>query len=67
LRKPIVATFSNQGDRQLFAILLKNPLSLLSLVWFRPLADEPEFVTVIDFPFDDFPWFDVDGGGQWEW
>ena len=51
-------------DRLNFLILLKTPLSLLSLVWFRPLADEPEFVTGVDLPFDDFPWLDVDGGGQ---
>jgi hypothetical protein len=28
------------------------------------LADQPEFVAVIDFPLDDLTGFDIDGGGQ---
>ena len=30
------------------------------------MADEPQFVTGVHLPLHDFPWFDVDGGGQWE-
>ena len=45
-------------------ILLKNPLSLLSLVWFWPLAEEVEFIAGVHLPFDDFSRFDVDGSSQ---
>lgn len=45
-------------------ILLKNPLRFFSLLW--SLADEPEFITGIHLPLHDFPWLNVDGGGQRE-
>jgi hypothetical protein len=46
------------------SILLKNPSLFIFFLW--PLADEPQFVTGIDFPLHHLPWFDVDGGGQRE-
>ena len=30
------------------------------------MADEPQFVTGIDFPLHHLPWFDLNGGGQRE-
>ena len=47
-------------------ILLKTPLSLLSLLWFRPLAGEPQFVTGIDFPLHHLSWFNINGRSQRE-
>jgi hypothetical protein len=46
-------------------VLLKNPLKgsrFFSFPW--SLAEEEEFVAVINLPLHDFSRFDVDGGGQ---
>jgi len=45
-------------------ILLKNPSRFFSFFQFGVLADEPEFVTIVDFPLHHFTWFDIDGGCQ---
>jgi hypothetical protein len=45
-------------------ILLKNQESFWTFFSLGPLADQPEFVAVIDFPFDDLTGYDIDGSGQ---
>src|SRR5262249_14406916 len=45
-------------------ILLKNPLGFFSFFRVGPLADEPEFVTSINFPLHHFTGVDINGSRQ---
>jgi len=46
----------------------EKPLSgFFSFVQLRSLADEPEFVARIDFPFHHFPWLNINGSSEREW
>jgi transposase len=44
----------------------EKPLGFFSSFRFVVLADEPEFVTRIDFPLHNFPRLNIDGGRQRE-
>jgi hypothetical protein len=57
-----------KGGSGLLIDSAEKPLSgFFSFVQLRSLADEPEFVACIDFPFHHFPWLNINGSSEREW